>query len=65
MKTKVIFLLLTIFICSTLVYSQTNNQLTQEQKIWLSKANRHGFISILKVHPKHAGSSMDTCWRLK
>jgi len=41
MKTKVIFLLLTIFICSTLVYSQTNNQLTQEQKIWLSKANRH------------------------
>ena len=41
MKKKVIILLLSVFICSTLVRSQTNDQLTIEQKTWLSKANRH------------------------
>jgi hypothetical protein len=41
MKKKVIILLLLVFICSTLVRSQTNDQLTKEQKTWISKANRH------------------------
>jgi hypothetical protein len=41
MKKKAIILLLSVFICSTLVHSQTNDQLTNEQKTWLSKANRH------------------------
>jgi hypothetical protein len=41
MKKKVIILLVSVFICSTLVRSQTNDQLTNEQKTWLLKANRH------------------------
>jgi Phospholipase B len=41
MKKKAIILLLSVFICSTLAHSQTNNQLTNEQKTWLTKANRH------------------------
>jgi len=41
MKKKAIILLLSVFICSTLVHSQTNDQLTKEQKTWISKANRH------------------------
>src|SRR4030042_3221428 len=41
MKKKVIILLLSVFICSTLVRSQINYQLTNEQKTWLSKANTH------------------------
>jgi hypothetical protein len=41
MKKKAIILLLSVFICSTLVHSQTNDQLSNEQKTWLSKANRH------------------------
>jgi hypothetical protein len=41
MKKNVIILILSIFICSTLVRSQTNYQLTNEQKTWLSKANRY------------------------
>jgi uncharacterized protein YdeI (BOF family) len=41
MKKKVIILLLSVFIFPTLVQSQTGNQLTNEQKAWLLKANRH------------------------
>jgi hypothetical protein len=38
---KIILLLLAVYICSALVRSQTVNQLTSEQKAWLTKANRH------------------------
>jgi hypothetical protein len=38
---KVILLLLAVFVYSALVRSQTVNQLTSEQKAWLTKANRH------------------------
>jgi hypothetical protein len=41
MKKKVIILLLAVFICNISVQSQANNQLTNDQKTWLSKANRH------------------------
>ena len=41
MEKKVIILLLAVFICSSVVHSQTNYQLTNEQETWLSKANRH------------------------
>ena len=41
MKKKLIILLLSIFICSTIVRSQTNYQLTNEQKSWLSKADSY------------------------
>ncbi len=41
MKKKVIILFLSVLIFSTLVQSQTGNQLTNEQKAWLVKANRN------------------------
>jgi hypothetical protein len=41
MKKKVIILLFTVSIFSNMVCSQINDQLTNEQKTWLSKANRH------------------------
>jgi hypothetical protein len=41
MKKKAIILLLLVSLCSTSVHSQTNDQLSKEQKTWLSKANRH------------------------
>ncbi len=41
MKKKAIILFLLVSICFTLVRSQTSDQLTNEQKTWLSKANRH------------------------
>jgi hypothetical protein len=41
MKKNLIILLLSIFICSTIVRSQTNYQLTNEQKSWLSKADSY------------------------
>jgi hypothetical protein len=41
MKKKVTILLLTLFICSALLHSQTDSRLTAEQKSWLAKANRH------------------------
>ncbi|MGC1392047.1 MAG: C45 family peptidase [Bacteroidales bacterium] len=41
MKKKAIFLLLTVFICNISVHGQAYNKLTNEQKAWLSKANRH------------------------
>ena len=41
MKKKVIILLLSAFLYTAWGQSQTANQLTNEQKVWLSKANRH------------------------
>jgi hypothetical protein len=41
MKNKVIILILSVFFLITLSYSQTNGQVSSEQKTWLSKANRH------------------------
>jgi hypothetical protein len=41
MNKKLVILLLSFFVFSTIVNSQTGNQLTKEQKAWLSKANRH------------------------
>lgn len=41
MKKKVIIIFLSFFICSTLVLSQTKEQLTDLQKSWLSKADTH------------------------
>ena len=41
MKYKVAILTLLTFFFTALVYSQTNTQLTSEQKTWLSQANRH------------------------
>jgi len=40
MKKTIIFIL-SVCLSTTWVHSQTNNQLTNEQKTWLSKANRH------------------------
>jgi len=59
MKKKAIILLLSVFICSTLIHSQTNDQLTNEQKTWLSKANRHeknGWICLhIEGNPEERG----------
>jgi hypothetical protein len=59
MKNKVIILLLLVFFCFTLVYSRPDNQLTNEQKTWLSKANRHeknGWIYLhIEGSPKERG----------
>jgi hypothetical protein len=41
MNKKAIVLLFVIFLCSPAANSQTINRLTNEQKDWLSKANRH------------------------
>ena len=41
MNKKLIVLILSIFIYSSLAHSQNNFQLTNEQRSWLSKANRH------------------------
>jgi hypothetical protein len=41
MNKKAIVLLFVIFLCSPAAHSQTINRLTNEQKVWLSKANRH------------------------
>jgi hypothetical protein len=51
---KVIILLLAVFICSTVVRSQTNFQLTNEQKTWLSKANRHEKNGWIYLHMEGA-----------
>jgi hypothetical protein len=50
MYKKVVVLLLSVLICSALVHSQTSNQLTNEQKAWLSKANRHEKNGWIVVH---------------
>ncbi len=41
MKKKAAIFILSVFLCSAWGQSQTTNQLTNEQKIWISKANRH------------------------
>jgi hypothetical protein len=41
MMKKLLIFLITVFIFSTTVNGQIVNQLTKEQKTWLSKANRH------------------------
>src|SRR5674536_68685 len=41
MKKKLVLLLLAVLIYSSLAHSQNNFQLTNEQRSWLSKANRH------------------------
>jgi hypothetical protein len=41
MKTKVAILIFFFFCCSFLVNGQPKNQLTNEQKTWLAKADRH------------------------
>lgn len=59
MNIKVVIILLSVFICSILVHSQTNNQLTNEQKEWLSKANRYeknGWIYLhIEGNPEERG----------
>jgi hypothetical protein len=56
---KVIIILLAVFICYTVVRGQTNSQLTNEQKTWLLKANRHeknGWIYLhIEGKPKERG----------
>jgi hypothetical protein len=41
MKRTILILLLSVFIYSSLVLAQANYQITDKQKTWLSKANRH------------------------
>jgi hypothetical protein len=50
MKKKVILLLLVILIYSSLVSSQTKDQLSNEQKEWISKANRHEKAGWIYIH---------------
>lgn len=59
MKKKLIILFLSVLVSSALVHGQTNYQLTNEQKTWLSKANRHeknGWIYLhIEGSPKERG----------
>lgn len=59
MNKKAVFLLLVTFFCSPVAHSQTNNHLTNEQKDWLSKANRHekdGWIYLhIEGNPQQRG----------
>lgn len=59
MQKKVIIFLLSVFICSIKVHSQTDNLLNNEQKTWLAKANRHeknGWIYLhIEGSPKERG----------
>lgn len=59
MNMKILILILSFFFCPTLVYSQTKKQLTDEQKTWLSKANRHEKNGWIYLHiegaPKERG----------
>ena len=59
MKKKVVILILLVISSFTLVFSQNNNQLTNEQKTWLSKANRHeknGWIYLhIEGNPEERG----------
>ncbi len=50
MNKKAVILFVSVFICSTLVHSQTTKQLTNEQKEWLSKANRHDKNGWIYLH---------------
>ena len=59
MKKTVLLLLLLVSVCSILAQTQTTNQLTTEQKTWLSKANRHEKNGWIYLHiegaPKERG----------
>lgn len=59
MNKKLIILLLSVFISSTLVQSQNANKLTSEQKTWLAKSNRHEKNGWIYLHiegtPKERG----------
>ena len=59
MKKKAVILILLVFSFFTLVYSQNNDQLTSQQKTWLSKANRHeknGWIYLhIEGSPEESG----------
>jgi len=59
MMKKVILLLLAVFAYLILVNPQTGNPLTNEQKIWMSKANRHeknGWIYLhIEGNPEERG----------
>ena len=59
MKKKVIILLLSVCIFSTVARCQINDQPTHEQKTWLSKANRHEKEGWIYLHiegaPKERG----------
>jgi len=59
MKKKVVILILLVISSFTLVFSQNNNQLTNQQKTWLSKANRHeknGWIYLhIEGNPEERG----------
>lgn len=50
MKKKILILLMLVFSYPTFVYTQTNYQLTNEQKIWLSKADRHDKNGWIYLH---------------
>jgi hypothetical protein len=50
MNKKVIILFIVVFISSYLVHSQGMNPLTNEQKSWLSKANRHEKMGWTYLH---------------
>jgi hypothetical protein len=59
MKKHVIILLLAVFIFNVSAHSQADSQLTNEQKTWLSKANRHeknGWIYLhIEGNPEERG----------
>jgi len=50
MKIATGFLLTIFLVCSGITHSQTNNQLTDEQKTWLLKANRHDKNGWIYLH---------------
>jgi hypothetical protein len=45
-----IIIILTILLCTRVAFSQTNDQLTDEQKSWLLKANRHDKDGWIYLH---------------
>ncbi len=56
MKKKALFLILTGFILSAFVYGQAATMLTNEQKGWISKANRHDKEGWIYLHIEGAPS---------
>jgi hypothetical protein len=50
MKKHLIILLLAVFVYDFTAYCQAGNQLTNEQKTWLSKANRHEKSGWIYLH---------------
>ncbi|MCX6121270.1 MAG: C45 family autoproteolytic acyltransferase/hydrolase [Ignavibacteriales bacterium] len=59
MKNRLVFFCLFVFLLPEFLNAQTNTHLTQEQKSWLSKANRHKKNGWLYLHiegaPKERG----------